>query len=216
MSETQIGTTPCTRPDLRYATNILRLQEWRQLLYHVRWIFILYTQPYPLTCTAFGTVSHHEHKRRRAPVATFYSRMSIATRAQPIITGNILKLCNELQQAANYGTMVNMRVKGLALANDNFTTYSTSCFCCGQGARTDSFILGFGSSSGYLDDAHAAQEYFDTVKALGEVTVIAKHYPWMIELSLNLPVMLVERFSEPLARFIRLHRVSVSNVARRT
>lgn len=79
---------------------------------------------YPFAWDAWGaegptihTVDHDQHKARRQPIASFFSKAKVSAR-QDMIQGHVDKLCRRLKEFAAAGTVVNLGAALTSLPRD--------------------------------------------------------------------------------------------------
>ncbi|RYC56222.1 hypothetical protein CHU98_g9982 [Xylaria longipes] len=171
---------------------------------HVRdstWIDTLYTGPahgkrdkYPPTAvmtgvpkSIFGTVSHELHRLRRSAYSSLFSKTNVST-ASTMIYDKIDLLINRMDaQVARDGSAA-MRLNYLAFATDTVAHYCT------------------GKTRGLLEDEKNALEWHKSIVTLTESTLPGRHFPWIVPLVLQLPMLVVKTLMAKSARFIALHR----------
>lgn len=105
-----------------------------------------------LTCwSAFGTVDHNIHRKRRAANSPFFSKQAIKA-AEPLIQEQVKKLCDVLHKSHVDGDVVELRVSFLAFSTDTASSY----------------VLG--ESKGLQDEKVKAKEWSETILAVPRLT----------------------------------------------
>lgn len=138
--------------------------------------------------TAFGTLAHETHRRRRATISPLFSKSACAASESSIYKNVDLLLAHIDDQICKTGS-VEMRKVYLA-----FTTDTLSAHC-------------FGKSTRLLQDDQAALEWQRTIKAVAILTPLAKQFPWIIPLALKCPLWPLQMIVPDLARIVKARRV---------
>ncbi|KAI0190903.1 cytochrome P450 [Xylaria flabelliformis] len=171
---------------------------------HVRdskWIDTLYASPahgrrdkYPPTAYmtgtpkgVFGTVSHDLHKLRRSAISPLFSKTA-AISAVPMIYDHTEKLINRIETQMARDGFAEMRTNCLAFTTDNIAQFST------------------GRSRGLLESEELAVQWRHSIKNLAEWTLVARHFSWLIPLTLEMPMCLLKVIVPNFSRVIELHR----------
>jgi hypothetical protein len=66
-----------------------------------------------------------------------------------------------------------------------------------------------GKSLGFSENQAATDAWKKTMRAVAGLTPIAKQFPWMIPLALNMPSKLLRSLAPDLDRVVELHRVGL-------
>lgn len=141
--------------------------------------------------TAFGTLLHDTHRRRRATISPLFSKGACAASESSIYRNVELLLARIDDQIRTTGS-AEMRRNYLALTTD---TLSDHCF---------------GRSTGLLLDEQAATEWQNTIKAVAFLTPLAKQFPWIIPLALKCPLEPLQMVVPDLARIVKARRVNTT------
>ncbi|KAF2115780.1 putative P450 monooxygenase [Lophiotrema nucula] len=115
-----------------------------------------------------STVSHDLHRRRRAPIAPFFTQHSIR-RFDPVIRSKLDILCSRLEEYMHSGQPVNMDSAYAALTTDIITEYC------------------FGVSYGYLEQEGFNPEWLPTMLSASESSLLHKQIPWITTLIRSIP-----------------------------
>lgn len=144
-----------------------------------------------LTCwSAFGTVDHEIHRKRRAANSPFFSKQAIKG-AEPLIQEQVKTLCDVLHISHVNGDVVELRVTLVAFSTDTVSSYVR------------------GQSKGLQDDKLRAKEWSETILAVPRLTPIAKQCLWMVPLSDKLPASTLEKLSFAVGRMTRFRQVGL-------
>ncbi|RAK99752.1 cytochrome P450 [Aspergillus ibericus CBS 121593] len=135
----------------------------------------------------FGTVSHDIHRRRRAPVSSYFSKSSVAKHLFDKIWQRSEHMCDVLREHHRRGTVVSGRATFLGWSNDSLRE-------CSFGERLD-----------LLDDPAKAMAFDDVFKAFAAVYPILKQCEWMIPFALQLPIAPFRYIYKPLATLLTVH-----------
>lgn len=140
--------------------------------------------------TAFGTIDHHLHRKRRAPCVNFFSKSSVET-AEPKIHAHADRLIHLIRERVKNEGFTELRRDYLAFTNDIVTQH---CF-------TPDLPL--------LDSREETEKWRETTNAVATSTPIVKQFSWAAPFALSLPARVVEKFSPPTARLLHLIRVRI-------
>lgn len=138
--------------------------------------------------SAFGTLLHDTHRRRRATINPLFSKGSCAA-SESAIYDNVELLFARIDDQIKHTGSAEMRQNYLAFTTD---TLSEHCF---------------GATSGLLLNDQAAHEWQKTIKAVATLTPLAKQFPWIIPLALKCPLKPLQSIVPNLARIVKARRV---------
>lgn len=136
--------------------------------------------------SAFGTIPHEIHKRRRVPVASYFSKTAVY-QMQEKIWSNAQHMCDVLQQNWKSQAIVSGRAMFLGWSNDTLRECS------------------FGAKLNLMDSASAAMRFDSVFKAFAKFYPIVKQCSWIIPLALTLPAAPFWYLYEPLAIILDVH-----------
>ena len=142
-----------------------------------------------LSQAAFGSISHHTHRQRRAPVAAYFSKGSVAS-IQDSIWDHANRLGQVLHHDYQQDHIVHARPTFLAWSNDTLRSHA------------------FGECNNLLDDRRRASLFDRFLLAFAAFYPITKQCPWVIPLTLKMPVAPWRVIYPPLAALLTLHHVS--------
>ena len=63
-----------------------------------------------------------------------------------------------------------------------------------------------------LDAYEKSRSWTKTMDAVGKITPLAKQFPWIVPIALNLPLSIVQVLNPDLARLIQLHKVRILRI----
>ncbi|KAI0169405.1 putative flavonoid 3-hydroxylase [Hypoxylon sp. FL1284] len=138
----------------------------------------------------FGTVSHELHRLRRSAISPLFSK-SDAAKATPIMYDNVDLLLQRMDEQVLRDGAAEIRMNYLALATDNVADHFT------------------GQPRGLLQSETKASEWRTSIRALGEWTLIGRHFSWLFHVVLKLPTWVLELLLPDIGRIANLHRVSL-------
>jgi cytochrome P450 len=118
-------------------------------------------------------VPHDHHRLRRGAISSFWSKRAVAT-AQPIITKNLRKLTDILQDHLERDAIVDTHSLLLAFTEDSVMEYA------------------LGNTMKLLDNEKKAEAFKDTMDSLADATPVLKQYGGMILIAKKLPLSLVK------------------------
>ncbi|KAL6719251.1 hypothetical protein ACLMJK_003488 [Lecanora helva] len=143
----------------------------------------------------FGSVSHSVHRRRRIPVSSYFSTISVRE-LQGKIWQRAEHLCDVLREHHKADRIVNGRATFLGWSNDTLR----SC--------------AFGESLDLLDQPDRALQFDRVFKAFAAFYPILKQCEWIIPFALQLPVTPFKFIYTPLATLLTVH-VEMINLAKK-
>ncbi|OOG00947.1 hypothetical protein ASPCADRAFT_125952 [Aspergillus carbonarius ITEM 5010] len=169
----------------------IRDPEWAPVLYagpgHVRDKDASLAHSAGTADGTFGTVSHDIHRRRRAPVSSYYSKASVAKNMYDKIWQQAERLSELLREHHRTGTVVNARTTFLGWSNDTLS------------------ICSFGKSHSLLDDPEKTIALNEVLKSFAIAFPILRQCGWIIPLALSLPVAPFKYINKPLATLLNTH-----------
>ncbi|KAL9082972.1 MAG: hypothetical protein Q9159_006073 [Coniocarpon cinnabarinum] len=137
----------------------------------------------PLAYSAFGTASHDVHRRRRAPIASYFSKKSV-WESRGAIKEQLEVLCRRLDKYCDSGEVINVQEEFLAFTSDAFTQ------------------LAFGTPFGFQNDAQERHQWHETMKAVATMTNVIKQFPWAIKFAFTIPLSWIMRVYPELGRLL--------------
>ena len=140
--------------------------------------------------TAFGTVDHDLHRKRRAANSRLHSTAAIAS-AEVLVRGQVERLSSIFRNAFETGEVLELRTRFLAFTTDTVALYS------------------LGESLEYLSSRQRSEEWGRTIRAVAGLTPLVKQFPWLIDIVKSIPLAVATRIMPPdLARVSQFHYVS--------
>ncbi|RDW56497.1 hypothetical protein BP5796_13138 [Coleophoma crateriformis] len=125
-----------------------------------------------MTPGAFVATADHElHRRRRAPMSSFFSKQSV-NRLEPFIQEALGKTFLRFQQHATAGTPIRLRILFTAATSDIIKYYS------------------FGKSRNSLDAADLEEPFYDAMTS-GKMVHVSSYIPWFTKIFTTLPSTVV-------------------------
>lgn len=117
----------------------------------------------------FGIINHEVHRKRRAAINLFFSKINV-TSAQSMIHKNVSLLVRRLRQDLANGGIAEMRKTYLAMTTDTLCDHT------------------FGKPLDLLQEDKKADEWKRTIKAVAILIPLIKQFTWVIPLALKLPL----------------------------
>lgn len=111
------------------------------------------------------------------------------TSAEEVMRTHLEKLSNTFRDSFEKGDVVELRSTFLALTTDIIASYA------------------LGQSTGFQDDQHKSEQWFETSNAIAAVTPLVKQFPWTSSFFDHLPVSAVHFFLPEFARYLQVHQV---------
>ncbi|KAF3804593.1 Trichodiene oxygenase [Colletotrichum gloeosporioides] len=136
----------------------------------------------------FGTVDHELHRRRRAAISGFFSRMSVLNH-EDLIHEKVDLLCEVFKKAMFDGEPLNIRIPLLAFATDFYCAHA----------------LGEDGDMKLLQDQEKAQVWRHSIIGLLHVTPFVRQFPWIIPYALELPLWLIKLISADMALVVQVY-----------
>ncbi|KAF2178846.1 putative P450 monooxygenase [Zopfia rhizophila CBS 207.26] len=130
-----------------------------------------------------STVSHDLHRRRRAPIAQFFSPQAIR-RFDPVIRTKLELLCSRLKEYEKTGEPAVTENAFTALTSDIITEYS------------------FGISTGYLEMPGFNPTWLPGLLSASENSLLHKQIPWITSVMRSLPVSLLLKLKPEMGNFV--------------
>ncbi|QKX52975.1 uncharacterized protein TRUGW13939_00046 [Talaromyces rugulosus] len=135
----------------------------------------------------FGTIDHHVHRVRKAPVASYFGRGNVV-QAQSVMRTSVEKLSSQFHELYVSGKAINLRATLLAFATDLLGIY------------------GFGGSLGLSDSEDKAMEFMHTMNAVAVVTPFFKQFPDALPWLFMLKPWMVKLIYPSVLPMLMLHR----------
>ena len=123
---------------------------------------------------AFASQGHELHRRKRAPLSTFFSKKSVR-RIEPIIQDKASRMLEVLRRHGRSGTPVNLRLLYTAANNDIITEYS------------------FGKSWDSLKAEDLNEDFFHAFHNFTKAFHVNSYHPWFFGLMMSLPRQVLAR-----------------------
>ena len=142
--------------------------------------------------SAFNTLGHALHRKRRTPLDIFLSKGNVVRR-QDIIRTCVEKLHHRIHDSVSKAQEFDLGDALAATGTDIATSYL------------------LGQSFNNLDHSNYNAPMTNIVRSFGQIWVITKHIPLVGTILLNTPLALLEKFSsdEGTKTFVRFQRVSL-------
>ncbi|EED22467.1 flavonoid 3-hydroxylase, putative [Talaromyces stipitatus ATCC 10500] len=138
----------------------------------------------------FGTIDHHVHRIRKAPVASYFGRGSVI-QSQSVLRSGVEELSDRFHQLYVSGDTINLRATLLAFATDLLAIY------------------GFGGSLGISDSEEKVMEFMHTMNAVAVVTPFFKQFPDLLPWLFMLKPWMVKLIYPAVLPMLKLHRVRI-------
>lgn len=143
----------------------------------------------------FGTIDHDQHRRRRAPVAKFFSRSNI-TQLEGEIKAFVQQLCDKLLRQSGKGPVE------LKAAYSCFTADVTSAYA-------------FGHSIGFLDQEGWTPNFKEPTEAALQACHVLRWLPFLKNLD-KLATVFVDYLPEAIALFVRTMQIELPEQIEKT
>ena len=140
--------------------------------------------------TAFGTVAHDAHRKRRLANSHLLSSKAVDG-AEPLIQQEVQTLSDKLKKSFENGEILELRLNFLAFTTDTITRHA------------------LGESRELQKNPILAQQWSTTIRAVAQITPLVKQFPWLIKVALNTPLVLFRLVLPDLARLVEFHQVSL-------
>jgi len=122
--------------------------------------------------SAFSTVTHEQHRLRRAALNPFFSKRSVA-QLEPVIRDKVEKLAGRFEKAAKTGEVIRLDAAYMALTTDVITQYA------------------YARSYNYLAEDDFKLEWKETLIGAMEKGALLRQFPWMVQVMDAMPDWLV-------------------------
>lgn len=142
--------------------------------------------------TAFGTVDHNIHRKRRVANSRLYASDAIAN-AESMVQEQVERLSEIFQRYVENGEVLELRKRFLAFTTDTVALHT------------------LGQSMDLQSDERRAEEWHRTIRTVAKLTPFAKQFPWVIDVVRNLPVGPFKMIMPDMARLLQLHHVRLSH-----
>lgn len=135
------------------------------------------------------TVEHDLHRRRRAPLAPYFSMQAIR-RFDPVIRDKLEKLSSRFNEYRETGQPVDLDQAFSAMTTDVITEYS------------------FGISNGFLEAEGFNPEWTPLLKSLSEQSLLTKQMPRLMKTMSKIPLSWLVIVKPTIANYVRFRSVS--------
>lgn len=135
-----------------------------------------------------STVGHDLHRRRRAPIAPFFSQQAIR-RFDPVIRTKLSLLISRFEGFERTGEPVNFDAAFTALTTDIISEYA------------------FGLSYGHLEMDDFNPEWPELLMGASENSHLEKQMPWLTKLMRNVPMSLLLKLKPQMGQFVVFQEV---------
>jgi cytochrome P450 len=139
----------------------------------------------------FTTVDYDLHRKRRAPLAPFFSASAIR-RFDPVIRSKLDILSSRLGEYRGRGQVVNLDVALTAMTTDIITQYS------------------FGFSYGFLEADDFNPEWRALMMSATELSLTSKQMPRLMQMAMRIPMTWLVWIKPEMASYMRFRAVSAS------
>ncbi|KAH8174628.1 cytochrome p450 domain-containing protein [Sarocladium implicatum] len=133
----------------------------------------------------FGTEKHDIHRKRRQAFAGIFSKANVA-RVETMVWDKMEKLLNNMNQEIKQHGHASMRVHTLAM-----TTDVAAAYCLEE-------------SLGLQDDESKARNWSEVQASVPDIIPIARHFTWIIPLSLSIPMWILAKYDPKLVRVLSI------------
>lgn len=123
--------------------------------------------------STFATVTHAQHRLRRAALNPFFSKRAVAN-AEPLIWDKVQHLCRRLEAACRARNVVRLDAAYMALTMDIITHYS------------------YGASYNYLSEDDFKLEWKETVVDGSANGALLRQFPWALPVLKAIPLQLLD------------------------
>lgn len=138
-----------------------------------------------------STIDHDLHRKRRAPLAPYFS-LSAIRRFDPVIRGKLEALSRRLDEYRRSGQPVNLDLAFTALTTDIITQYA------------------FGRSDDLLKANDFNPEWLPLLREASEQSLLTKQMPWLMHTMRKIPLNWMVMLKPELTSFIRFQAVRFS------
>lgn len=145
----------------------------------------------------FGTIDHYVHRNRRAAVLSFFSRKA-ADEMEPLIYRKANVACELLLRQSRRDGKTDLRTVYLAFFTDVICSHV------------------FNEQMDLLLNECEAKGWREAISALAMLTPTVRQLPWLIPVSIKLPVAFWNLVFPSLGRVVQLHRVRLLAVVYRS
>jgi cytochrome P450 len=149
-----------------------------------KWSANMFGQPN----TLLSTVDHDTHKRRRAPVARFFSLQAIR-RFDPVIRKKLDAMNHRFTEYQGTGQPVNLTTAFISLTTDIITEYA------------------FGVSYGYLEAEGFNPDWLPVLISASEQSLLHKQVPWFTNTLRKIPLEWMIKIKPEFASFLSITTV---------
>lgn len=146
---------------------------------------IFYLNGFQLWQSTFGSVTHDQHRARRAAMNPFFSKASV-TRLEDCMRGYIDRICGHIESYASTGEACNLSWAFMCLSTDIITEFS------------------FGWDRGYTQNRTFQPNLMLAMKGGVEMAIIFRHIPFLLPVVENwLPEWVAEKMMEGGSEYFR-------------
>lgn len=139
-----------------------------------------------------ATVDHDLHRRRRAPIAPYFSQQAIR-RFDPVIREKLDVLYAKFEEYEKSGQPVNLDAAFTALTTDIITEYA------------------FGISYGHLEAEGFNPEWVPLLMSASENSLLHKQIPWITGVMRKIPLSLLLKIKPEMGNFVVFQEVRCRN-----
>lgn len=138
-----------------------------------------------------STVEHDLHRKRRAPMAVYFSSQAIR-RFDPFIRSKLEIMHKKFEEYQKSGKVLNLNHAFTALTTDIITQYA------------------YGVSHGFLEADDFNPEWFLLLKSSSEQSLLAKQMPWLVSGSRKIPLAWLRKIKPEFAQLMQFEKVQAS------
>lgn len=138
--------------------------------------------------TMLSTLSHDTHRKRRAPIAPYFSQQAIR-RFDPVIRSKLEVMCSKFEEYQQSGQPANLDVAFNALTTDIITEYA------------------FGISYGHLEAPGFNPDWLPLLKSASENSLLQKQMPWLSDTMRKIPLSLLLKLKPQVGHFVVFREV---------
>ena len=136
-------------------------------------------------------MDHHLHRKRRAAINKYMSK-PVVQRNESVQLDFFEQLCSIIRDQASRGEPIELRTWLLAYATDVVSCYS------------------LGHAMGLLKDRREAEAWGKVIEALAMMTFFFRHFPWILDVGLRVPLSFWKLVSSTMSRAMALQWVGYS------
>ncbi|KAF2733104.1 putative P450 monooxygenase [Polyplosphaeria fusca] len=140
-----------------------------------------------------STVPHDLHRKRRAPIATYFSQQAIR-QFDPVIRSKLDILCSKYEEYMKRSEPANMEFSYTAFTTDIITEYA------------------FGASFGFLEQPGFNTEYWPLMLSASEHSLLHKQIPWITKLRNLIPLSLLLKMKPEMGNFVVMQNIITKQI----